>query len=109
MIENVQGSIFAIAPDSSSGVANGCALMKMEWNMPQCECCGNEYDKAFDVVVGGESHTFDSFECAINMLAPKCSHCGCRIIGHGVEKAGSMFCCAHCAEEQGHGGLKDRA
>lgn len=30
--------------------------------MAQCEVCGNEYDKAFEVVMGGTSHTFDSFE-----------------------------------------------
>lgn len=69
--------------------------------MAKCECCGNEYDKAFEVKVGGKSHTFDSFECAINVLAPKCGHCGCRIIGHGVEKSGKIFCCAHCAGEKG--------
>jgi hypothetical protein len=32
-------------------------------------------------------------------LAPLCAHCGCRIVGHGVENdAGQMYCCAHCAE-----------
>ncbi|MDQ3589597.1 MAG: Prokaryotic metallothionein, partial [Actinomycetota bacterium] len=31
--------------------------------MAQCEVCGNEYDKAFEVSMpGGDSHTFDSFE-----------------------------------------------
>ena len=34
--------------------------------MPGCETCGNEYDKAFQVVMNGRSHTFDSFECAIH-------------------------------------------
>jgi len=28
--------------------------------MPTCEVCENEYDKTFEVVVGGERHTFDS-------------------------------------------------
>jgi hypothetical protein len=39
-------------------------------------------------------------------MAPVCSPCGCRIIGHGVEADdGQMCCCAHCAEagEVGHG------
>ena len=76
--------------------------------MALCELCGNDYDKAFDVVLGGESHTFDSFECAIHALAPTCGHCGCRIIGHGVESDGRMFCCAHCAEREGVDGLQDR-
>ena len=53
--------------------------------MAQCEVCGNDYDKSFEVMAAGVSHTFDSFECAIHKLAPQCSHCGCRIVGHGVE------------------------
>jgi len=67
----------------------------------QCEVCGNEYDQAFEVVMAGKSHTFDSFECAIHALAPKCEHCGCRIVGHGIEAQGQLFCCGHCAAEVG--------
>ena len=69
--------------------------------MPRCECCGNDYDKAFVVTMGGVPHTFDSFECAIYTLAPACEHCGCRIIGHGMEVSGRFFCCAHCAHSAG--------
>lgn len=76
--------------------------------MAVCELCGNDYDKAFDVTMGSESHTFDSFECAIHALAPTCGHCGCRVIGHGVEADGRIFCCAHCAQHVGVEGLKDR-
>ena len=74
-----------------------------------CDVCGNEYDKSFPVLKTGESHTFDSFECAIQLLAPTCEHCGCRVIGHGVEVHGSIFCCAHCAEKVGAAGVADRA
>jgi hypothetical protein len=77
--------------------------------MPRCEVCENEYDKAFEVVVGGERHTFDSFECAIHALAPVCPHCNCRIVGHGVEADGKIFCCVHCARASGKTQLKDRA
>jgi hypothetical protein len=77
--------------------------------MAQCEVCGNDYDKAFDVIMGGRSHTFDSFECAIHALAPRCDHCGCRIVGHGVEADGRFFCCAHCGTECGVAGTVDRA
>ena len=73
-----------------------------------CESCGNDYDKSFEVIVAGVSHTFDSFECAIHMLAPTCPHCQCKVIGHGVEAGGKIFCCAHCAKESGERGLKDR-
>ncbi len=76
--------------------------------MPYCEVCGNDYDKAFDVVVDGETHTFDCFECAIHALAPTCNHCGCRIIGHGMEKSGIFYCCAHCAEMRGVPQMQDR-
>src|SRR5216683_3545494 len=57
----------------------------------------------------GDSHTFDSFECAIRALAPKCAHCGCRVIGHGTEKDGRIYCCAHCAHEAGAKEIRDRA
>lgn len=77
--------------------------------MAVCDVCGNDYDKAFTVERGGERHTFDSFECAIHALAPSCAHCGCRVVGHGVESDGSIYCCAHCAEESGVSGLTDRA
>jgi Rieske Fe-S protein len=76
--------------------------------MGTCELCGNAYDKAFEVIVGGKSHTFDSFECAIHVLAPTCEHCGCRVIGHGVEASGTIFCCVHCANKKGVKGLEDR-
>ena len=74
-----------------------------------CEVCGNEYDKAFQIIVQGETHTFDSFECAITALAPRCAQCSCRIIGHGVEDDGQMYCCAHCAQTAGVRGVRDRA
>ena len=76
--------------------------------MAQCECCGNDYDKSFEVSMNGETHVFDSFECAIHAMAPVCSTCGCRIIGHGLEAHAQFFCCDHCAEEKGVKGLKDR-
>jgi hypothetical protein len=78
--------------------------------MGTCEVCGNSYDKAFSVsVAGGAAHTFNNFECAIQKLAPACGHCGCRILGHGVEANGTMYCCAHCARHSGEQALRDRA
>ncbi len=65
--------------------------------MATCEVCGNEYDKVLKITHEGEAHTFDSFECAIHALAPACAHCGCKIIGHGREAGGRIFCCDHCA------------
>jgi hypothetical protein len=77
--------------------------------MARCDVCGNDYDKTFTVKTAtGTTHTFDSFECAIHQLAPTCQHCGCRIVGHGMEDDGTFFCCAHCAQEAGVKGLDDR-
>jgi hypothetical protein len=76
--------------------------------MAVCEVCGNEYDKSFEVHAQGRTHIFDSFECAIHALAPTCAHCSCRVIGHGVEADGRIFCCAHCALEEGVSEMRDR-
>lgn len=73
-----------------------------------CEVCGNRYDKAFAVEIQGERHVYDCFECAIHALAPRCGHCGCAVIGHGVEADETVFCCAHCAHEQGVALVRDR-
>jgi hypothetical protein len=79
-------------------------------NANTCEVCGNTYDKAFQVTLpDGPTRTFDCFECAIHALAPECSHCGCRIVGHGMEADGEYFCCAHCAGQRGALQLQDRA
>jgi hypothetical protein len=77
--------------------------------MQACEVCGNEYDKAFQVTMNGSTHTFDSFECAIHMLAPRCEHCDVRVVGHGLESDGRVFCCNHCAETVGEHAFTDRA
>jgi hypothetical protein len=76
--------------------------------MAQCEVCHNDYDKSFEVIAAGGRHVFDSFECAIHALAPSCSVCGIKIIGHGLEASGTFFCCDHCAERSGVKGLRDR-
>ena len=77
--------------------------------MARCEVCGNDYDKTFEVRIAGQVHVFDSFECAGHRLAPTGTHCGCRILGHGVEADGTFYCCVHCAKESGERGLRDRA
>ncbi|MEJ1088512.1 hypothetical protein WDU99_09315 [Microbacterium sp. Mu-80] len=74
-----------------------------------CDVCGNTYDKSFTITRGGQAQTFDSFECAIHAMAPRCAHCQCTIIGHGVEADGVTYCCANCARESGESELVDRA
>jgi len=77
--------------------------------MGRCAQCGNSYDKTFEITTDGKTLVFDSLECAIAALAPTCPHCGVRIVGHGVEHNGSIFCCAHCAKHEGVTGLVDRS
>ncbi|MGI5486664.1 hypothetical protein [Microtetraspora malaysiensis] len=76
--------------------------------MAACEVCGNDYDLSFEVHAQGAVHTFDSFECAITKMAPVCEHCGCRIVGHGVDVNGHFCCCAHCAREMGATQIVDK-
>jgi hypothetical protein len=59
--------------------------------------------------MNGKSYDFDSFECAIHSLAPACEHCGCRVLGHGVQSDDALFCCANCATAAGCIGLVDHA
>jgi nitrite reductase/ring-hydroxylating ferredoxin subunit len=70
----------------------------------QCEVCGNDYHKAFQVIIENEKRIFDSFECAIHALAPRCEHCGCPVIGHGVEVDDCIFCSNHCLTEEANAG-----
>lgn len=77
--------------------------------MAQCEVCGNDYDKSFTIEAQGKQHVFDSFECAIHAIAPECVHCHCKVIGHGIEAAGEIFCCANCARHAGISQVADRA
>ena len=75
--------------------------------MKTCETCHNEYDKCFDISIGGTSHTFDSFACAIHALAPRCAKCKVPIIGHGIEARGAYYCCANCARMAGVSDVAD--
>ncbi len=76
--------------------------------MARCEVCGNDYDKAFEIAAADSRHVFDSFECAIHRLAPVCEHCGCKVVGHGVEAGSHFYCCASCARNAGVADLRDR-
>jgi hypothetical protein len=78
--------------------------------MGTCEVCGNDYEMSFEVTTAGFTHTFDSFECAIHLLAPVCERCGCKVIGHGTQVSGRFYCCAHCAREaEGTDAVADHA
>lgn len=76
--------------------------------MGKCVKCGNVYDKSFEIKMNDRIYVFDSFECAISELAPQCKHCGCIVIGHGLENDGIIYCCSNCAVSEGETKLSDR-
>ena len=75
--------------------------------MQTCETCGNAYERTFEIRMDGESHFFDSFECAIHKLAPRCAACHIPILGHGVEARDEIYCCSNCARRMGVSGITD--
>jgi len=76
--------------------------------MRTCDVCGNTYDKTLEITQTGRTMTFDSFECAIEAMAPRCAHCNCRVIGHGIETPDAIYCCVHCANAMGVRNVRDR-
>lgn len=72
--------------------------------MATCTVCGNEYHNTFTVTTAdNRSYAFDSIECAAHMIAPACQHCGCKVLGHGLEaEGGRVFCCGACAGKAGY-------
>jgi hypothetical protein len=70
--------------------------------MGSCDVCGGQKGRMFTVTMGSQTGTFDSFECAIHLMAPGCEHCGCRVLGHPIENESGIFCCDHCAREAGN-------
>lgn len=75
--------------------------------MKSCDVCGNEYEHSFEVRRDGQTWTFDSIECAVHRLAPRCAHCNCRVLGHGIAVDDRVYCCAHCSREGGIDGARD--
>lgn len=65
----------------------------------RCEVCGNNNTNCFEVHLGGVSHIFDSFECAMRALSPRCGYCNCQIRGHSVVLGNKVYCSYQCANE----------
>jgi hypothetical protein len=77
--------------------------------MTTCVVRGNDSHASFEITPAGRAPlAFDSFECAIQALAPTWGHCDTRVIGHGVEVDSVMFCCMHCAQRVGQRSPVDR-
>ena len=61
-----------------------------------CESCGHATRNGILITVGGVTHYFDSFQCAIHCMAAECEHCGCRILGRPLEAQQRLFCSQEC-------------
>jgi len=97
----MSSSRLATAVTHAVGEANkslvSAALAAKKDPLARCEVCGNDCEAPIEVHLRGRVAIFDCFECAIHLMALACERCRCRIIGHGVEVAGSIYCCSHCA------------
>ena len=64
-----------------------------------CEVCGNDMAKCFEIRLGGNTHVFDSFECAMRALTPRCGYCGCHLVGDAIVLGNTVYCSYECANE----------
>lgn len=62
-----------------------------------CEVCGKELGDSFEVHLGGRRHVFDSFECAMRGLMPRCSICGGIVLNTGLRIEDRLYCGEACA------------
>ena len=64
-----------------------------------CEVCGNNQNECFEVRLAADMHVFDSFECAMLALSPRCGYCGCKILGHSIVFGSTVYCSYQCAND----------
>jgi hypothetical protein len=77
--------------------------------MTKCMVCGGTYRDMLVIQYRGQEQAFDCFECAVHALAPHCALCGCKVIGHGIDEGGRIYCCRHCAATAAEGGVEGSA
>ena len=68
----------------------------------RCVNCGSNIEKDYILFVNGAEFVFDSFECAVNFVAPRCSACNSIIMGKVIHRADEIFCSANCSKERFH-------
>lgn len=66
----------------------------------RCVNCGDNIEKDYILFINGAEFTFDSFECAINFIAPRCTNCNTIIIGRGVNVGGDIYCSPGCSHSE---------
>ena len=64
----------------------------------RCINCGENIEKDYILFINGAEFVFDSFECAVNFVAPRCAHCNSVILGPGVKQLDDTYCGTSCLE-----------
>lgn len=65
----------------------------------RCLNCGSNIEKDYILFINGTEFTFDSFECAVNFVAPRCAHCNSVVMGQGITLSDQTFCSPQCSKE----------
>lgn len=68
----------------------------------RCVNCGFNIEKDYILFINGTEYTFDSFECAVNFVAPRCANCNSIIMGHGIKYSDEIFCSQICSKDENH-------
>jgi hypothetical protein len=69
-----------------------------EGGVAKCEVCDCGCVEPIAICVNDVTHTYDSLECAIVGLAPRCANCGELVVSRGVSRRSQIFCADGCAE-----------
>ena len=69
--------------------------------MRSCRKCGQPAQVPVSIRTGdGPSYTFDCFDCAIEMVAPRCPECRRAYLGRPVTSGEHRFCSTACSQRR---------
>lgn len=67
--------------------------------MMNCEVCGHEMSKLIMISWNGQKKSVDSFECAVQALAPRCDYCQQPVMNSSIQGNPPFYCCDACAQK----------
>ena len=63
----------------------------------RCATCGDNIEKDYILFINGTEFTFDSYECAKNFVASRCTNCNSIITGRGIHVGEEIYCSPACS------------
>lgn len=66
----------------------------------RCEKCGLNIEKDYILFINGKEFTFDSYDCAVNFVAPRCAHCNSIIAHREIKHREEAYCSQYCFKEK---------